>query len=1232
MKGDATKRDATSANQGVEGKGGQSVAAENQFGERRKSIENLQKMLRRVSQSPFHSQYKTLVSSTSDSSGSSANEPQSKQNGAQESSALSPQNGASARRNLFYSHDIESSSKSPYTEDKWGRTSAELNVATIFAAPPQFQSSPLDPKPEIQTSQNRAELSQPQKDFFQTSNHSFQASELSQNTPTHGFHFHSVTLNTPDAFKDPFETSKTSNSNLFKDKDKDLFHATNEKRNQVKEDRSSTNLLYQFKSPNEDTSQSQSRHSMEEHELLSVTNKEVTLFQAVPAENRVNVSESDLFQRSVTKEKVALEDDLDIFSPLSSKPVDPFPSLSDSFPNHQGVDDIFGPTASKQFDPFQDVSNGTPDIFQAFHSNGNDIFETPSNKATAPPPHSLKSTPGMLPSSAAGTSTDLFTTKPVESPPAAASNEHSHAFLLTTPQGTQHRILQPTPFSLAGVQASPPSPSPDEDSAVQHFKRPPKPLPRIRTGRRVKPPRPPNPVKTESEPSEPVTPPVLPPKPLPKPVARKKNKDLAKVEAEDFVVLDDILLTGQERCVEDWPEDSPQLSADFKPSGKLRLRRESLMVDSDGGPEKGQDKAMIKKKDRKFSFSTLSRSSKDLDDLKEERSKTLPMLRTPSQDYYPETGENEDEDQYGMDVKAKKPLKAKVTNMLRRASTSASETKRTEGHLPRRSKEDDIHEEGAGARRWHEGATSGSISSCEDATHEDTDSLGKKKKKTLKVKFVPHRGFAITVAKRDKDPRKHGQATHKGSKEKALDEELDTNEYLPRKKLQDDAFEDEEAHTGYTLQSYTKAAPVNDEPSHGARKTSAGLTGDEGSCGMDDCKPKKPTKLKLQHVGRRTSKDDMFDDAGWKKSSCSAEELDDEEQNEMDHCMPKKPPKLNGLKTHEAQDKLAHKAYEDPPGATSSDYYMSEAAQAEWLAAQKDELAAAVMLEEEEEGDTDSLMEWWNTVEQWDEVPSDDEEKDLKEDESKSFTILADKVQCGLRVFNKIFTERAEVLWHSVITLHAIADDISTFHHKAKIAGITGGTTTAVGGVTAIAGLALAPLTFGTSLLLTVVGVGMATAGGITSASAAISDNVNNMHDRKKVEVVLQEYEGHLLDIAKVLHFVNHGVYKLRGHPFLRSGTQHYSEDWEVRRAVQMISMVDSPVMRAKDIVDDAVASVQGLFKGMDKFFIKDSRELKKGCKKQVVFQIKEVASVLNDSIVELNAVREELQDAIGTF
>uniref|UniRef100_A0AAY5LAT8 Uncharacterized protein n=1 Tax=Esox lucius TaxID=8010 RepID=A0AAY5LAT8_ESOLU len=280
--------------------------------------------------------------------------------------------------------------------------------------------------------------------------------------------------------------------------------------------------------------------------------------------------------------------------------------------------------------------------------------------------------------------------------------------------------------------------------------------------------------------------------------------------------------------------------------------------------------------------------------------------------------------------------------------------------------------------------------------------------------------------------------------------------------------------------------------------------------------------------------------------------------------------------------------------------------------------------------DTDSLMEWWNTVEQWDELPSDDENTPAKEDETRSFTQLAEKVRRGLRVFNKLFMERAEVLWQYVILLNGFADDMADFHKKAKIGNITGGTTAAIGGGAAIVGLALAPFTFGASLIVTAVGVGVAAAGGITSASATISDNVNNMNERKKVEVVLEHYHAMMEELRKALRFVGEGVYRLRGHPLLRAGTQHYSGDWEVRRAVQMASLVDRPVSRATEITEGAALALRSLFKGMDKFFTKDTRELKKGFKKAAVLTIRQVAQVLHEGLVELNGIREELQDANG--
>ncbi len=122
---------------------------------------------------------------------------------------------------------------------------------------------------------------------------------------------------------------------------------------------------------------------------------------------------------------------------------------------------------------------------------------------------------------------------------------------------------------------------------------------------------------------------------------------------------------------------------------------------------------------------------------------------------------------------------------------------------------------------------------------------------------------------------------------------------------------------------------------------------------------------------------------------------------------------------------------------------------------------------------------------------------------TRSLCLLSDRLKRSLirstavsRVYLKLFMERAELLYQHVLILYGIADDLSNFHHRAKIANITGGTTTAVGGAAVITGLALIPVTFGVSIIISAIGLGIATAGGITAASASISDTINNMHVR----------------------------------------------------------------------------------------------------------------------------------------
>ncbi|XP_061566408.1 uncharacterized protein si:cabz01007807.1 [Cololabis saira] len=1244
-------------------------------------------MLKKASRTPLR--YHTLVSSSSDSSSTFANTSELQQDGDSSAADVTDshryrQNGVPAgvvTTNPFYANYVDPSSKSHDKENIGEKTLEEANPDAMFATLP---SSPLDRDSKMNSVENGSNLLE-SLNIFQTNKHKddlFQTRTSDQSID--------VSFASPDLLStSPAQTQ--TRSDLFRGDVEDLFHPATEDLFRANGANPSENGPSTHVDPFKSSlTQEGGRFQSPRNPFYSTGVTDADLFHSDPADIDELFKIKERKQDAPTKEKdlfgMSFKENVDIFAFSSTNAVDPFPSPLSRivFPDVSSLDDPFSPSPSKQLNPLQDISNGIPDIFQPCPSEAGEsemtAFSTP-----------VISSPSQMKVDAAA-SPELLR-KTLRSPPAVPPKPlpRTQAIVLTSPHGSTRDILQPTPFS----QAMSPSPSSDMTHA-QVFRRPPRPLPRTRPPRPGKPPKQKSPepeLSLELEPDVPKASPKVAFRPLPIPAVQRKPKSpkIKPENPENYVVFEDVLLIGQERCVEDWPEDSPELKPEFKPSGKLKLRRESLKakMDSDGGSGEDQDVAGTpnKRKEKKFKLHLVPRrgsKEKFTDDTMEKKSSNLPTRKSPTDfvDTNGSIGVDEDEEQYGMDYK-KKALKTRVHQLFRRASTASVFEGKHE------SQERGTHKKSGDKNAIPRRRSEGNMLDDSTAEEEEGSHLEEKKKKKMRIKFVPHRGFAISVEKTNAEPKgAHGYTPRKSSKDKSTDEDFGSHAFTPREKPQDVYSDDLKEMKGQRYHSAGKAAFMDDKllqkPHHYSPRLDQD-DDDEDAYGIQDCKPKKPTKTKLRHVVRRRSKENMLEEPSLqrKKSSLSAEELDDEdlckmknsklhkhkpangasgfsyhvpqqdsgeeldqdemlrkdltdpeevqdeELDEQDVYKLKKLLKLKVLKKLKPKSKAMHAEREDAPGATSSDY-MSEAARAEWRAAQMDEQALAGLEDDDDEGDTDSLMEWWYTVEQWDEVPSDEEAALMKEDESKSFTILADKVNHGLRVFNKVFTERAEVLWQSIITLHTIAEDISDFHQKAKIVGITGGTTTAVGGVTAIAGLALAPFTFGASLVIAAVGVGVATAGGITSASAAISDNVNNMHDRKKVEVVLKDYEDHLLDIAKILHFVNQGLYKLRGHPFLRSGTQHYSEDWEIRRAVQMISLVDSPVSRATELADAAVASLQRLFKGMDKYFIKETRELKKSCRKEIVSEIREVANVLNDTIVELNSIREELQDATG--
>lgn len=137
--------------------------------------------------------------------------------------------------------------------------------------------------------------------------------------------------------------------------------------------------------------------------------------------------------------------------------------------------------------------------------------------------------------------------------------------------------------------------------------------------------------------------------------------------------------------------------------------------------------------------------------------------------------------------------------------------------------------------------------------------------------------------------------------------------------------------------------------------------------------------------------------------------------------------------------------------------------------------------------------------------------------------------------------------------------------------------------------------------------------------------------DRKKIEIIIQDYEAQLVEMQRCLRFIIEGLCRLRTHPLLRRNN-YYTGDWEVRRALQTISLVTDPVEQAEEITNYTLAKLASLHTGIDKYFTKDMKEVKKGCKKEATAEVRSLAKQLHEGLVELSSIREQLLDASGNI
>ncbi|XP_067385146.1 uncharacterized protein [Channa argus] len=299
-------------------------------------------------------------------------------------------------------------------------------------------------------------------------------------------------------------------------------------------------------------------------------------------------------------------------------------------------------------------------------------------------------------------------------------------------------------------------------------------------------------------------------------------------------------------------------------------------------------------------------------------------------------------------------------------------------------------------------------------------------------------------------------------------------------------------------------------------------------------------------------------------------------------------------------------------------------------------------LESEQESE---LMEWWNTVKGWTEW----NETSNSQDEEIIMEQAADRVYLAARLFVQLFNQRGASLQHRILELLALADAADQFHKKTVRAAVGGGVASVAGSVATITGLILAPFTFGASVIVTAVGISVATAGSITSATANITDTVHSSMDRKKVEKMIQGYQEEIKDIRECLEFVQEGMDTLQEWDFeqysqsaakkaLNHSVKHVVREGG-RAGKELVINTDKLIStvhvlgaaggaaKAAQVISLTTGIMSALFLALDVFFLaKDSHELRKGAKTKFAAKIREVCKDLQDGVLELNKVKTQLQ------
>ncbi|XP_075056628.1 apolipoprotein L3-like [Mixophyes fleayi] len=219
--------------------------------------------------------------------------------------------------------------------------------------------------------------------------------------------------------------------------------------------------------------------------------------------------------------------------------------------------------------------------------------------------------------------------------------------------------------------------------------------------------------------------------------------------------------------------------------------------------------------------------------------------------------------------------------------------------------------------------------------------------------------------------------------------------------------------------------------------------------------------------------------------------------------------------------------------------------------------------------------------------------------------------------------------------LLCIADDIDKFHKGATIASVTGSSVGIAGGITSIVGLALAPFTFGASLIVSIVGISVAVAGGVTGAAASIADTVNIKKKCNRVEKKVMKIEEKCTKIHNICENITIECEALKSllENMGKIGGRGVFMAVEISRLAQL-GRISAAATRGVELVAQgarAARVVSGVFAAVfivvdAAFVVKGAIDLHKGAKTEAAAEIRKIVHDLREKHDELQKQDKELQ------